>query len=151
MNVNLKTKQIILFDGVCNFCSGIVTFLIKRDKKAQFKFSPLQSDTGILLLSSYNITTKKEKLETFVYIRHNKVYIKSTAALFVLKDIGGWYRSLFIFIIIPAFVRNFFYSIISKSRYRIWGKKDKCMLPTPEIIDRFMQKKPAYNMQTPYV
>ena len=138
MNKKKQADQIVLFDGVCNFCSGIIKFIIRKDKKANFKFSPLQSDFSKNLLQHFDITIDITNLDTFVYIRHDKAHIKSTAALYVLKDIGGLYRLLFVFITIPGFVRNFLYSLISKSRYKIWGKKDNCMLPNPEIIDRFL-------------
>ncbi len=138
MNKTIQSDQIILFDGVCNFCSGIVKFIIRRDKKAKFKFTPLQSDFSKNLLQQFDIIVDITNLDTFVYFRHDKAYVKSTAALYVLRDIGGLYRLLFVFIIIPNFIRNFLYSLISKSRYRIWGKRDKCMVPTPEIIDRFI-------------
>lgn len=138
MNNKQQVDQIVLFDGICNFCSGIVTFIIKRDKKRKFRFSPLQSQSSKALLKQFNIFIDNDKLDTFIYIRNNKVYIKSTAALYVLKDIGKLYRLLFIFIVIPGFLRNFFYSLIANSRYKIWGKKDECLMPTPEIKDRFL-------------
>lgn len=138
MNKEKQVDQIVFFDGVCNYCSGIVKFIIRKDKKANFKFSPLQSDFSKNLLRHFDITIDITNLDTFVYLKLDKVHVKSTAALYVLRDIGGLYRLLFVFIVIPGFVRNFLYSLISKSRYKIWGKKDNCMLPTPEIKDRFL-------------
>ena len=138
MNIDQQTNQIVLFDGICNFCSGIVKFIIKNDKKAKIKFTPLQSDISKTLLLQYNVIIDNEKLDTFVYIRNNKAHIKSTAALYVLKDIGGFYCLLFGFIIIPRFLRNFLYSLIANSRYKIWGKRDECMIPTPDIKERFL-------------
>lgn len=129
-------KNIILFDGVCNFCSGIVKFIIKHDKNKIFKFAPLQSDFGNSVLKENNIDVNT--FDTFVYLRNNKVHIKSDAALFVLKDLKSLWQTGFIFIFIPKVLRDFVYGIFSKYRYRIFGKKDTCMIPNSSIKDRFL-------------
>lgn len=130
------SQNIILFDGVCNLCSNSVKFIIKRDKKALFKFAPLQSDIGIELLRKYDLTTQES--DTVIYIRTGKALTRSTAALFVLKDLGGIWSGLFVFIVLPKFIRDFFYGLIAKSRYRIWGRKESCMIPDVDNMQRFL-------------
>ncbi len=131
MNNYDNNELIILFDGVCNLCSGIVSYIVRKDKKATFKFAALQSEEGRFFLERYKM--QSDKLDTFVYIRKNKALTKSSAALFVLKDLGGCLnRSLFFFIITPKFTRDFFYDLIAKSRYKIWGKKEYCAIPNYE-------------------
>lgn len=134
--MNLENNHIILFDGVCNLCNNSVKFIIKRDNKAKFKFASLQSDIGKNYIKNFDLPYNKP--DTFVYIRNKKPYIRSSAGLFVLKDLGGIWKLFFALIIIPAFLRDFIYMLISKSRYKIWGKKDSCMIPTQDISDRFL-------------
>ena len=129
--------NILLFDGFCNLCNGIVKFTIKRDPKVKFKFAPLQSEIGKELLKKFNLPTKD--FETFVFIKNDKCYVKSTAGLEVLRELGGIWKLAYIFIIIPKSFRDLIYNLIAKSRYRIFGKKEYCMIPTPEIENRFLQ------------
>jgi len=136
LTVYNSSQNSILFDGVCNLCSNSVKFIIKRDKEALFKFAPLQSDIGIQLLRKYDVTT--HGIDTFIYIRNEKALTRSTAALFVLKDLGGIWSCLFLFIVFPKFIRDFFYGLIAKSRYRIWGRTESCMIPDEAIIKRFL-------------
>ena len=127
----------ILFDGVCNMCNGLVQFIIKRDPKACFSFAALQSDSGRALLTLYGIPVTQT--DTFVYICEKKSYIKSTAALKVLKDLGGAWKFIYILIIIPAPIRDFVYNLLARSRYKLFGKRDSCMMPTPDIKSRFLE------------
>jgi len=136
LTVYNSSQNSILFDGVCNLCSNSVKFIIKRDKEALFKFAPLQSDIGIQLLRKYDVTT--HGIDTFIYIRNEKALTRSTAALFVLKDLGGIWSCLFLFIVFPKFIRDFFYGLIAKSRYRIWGRTESCMIPDEAIMQRFL-------------
>jgi len=130
-------NNIIVFDGVCNLCNSVVKFIIKRDKKAIFKFAALQSDFGkqMLILNDLPIS----EFDTFIYLRKAKILNRSTAALYVMKDLGGFYKLLFIGIIFPKFIRNFFYNFIAHYRYKIWGRKDSCMIPTEDISERFIE------------
>jgi predicted DCC family thiol-disulfide oxidoreductase YuxK len=125
-----------LFDGVCNLCNGIVQFTIKRDMKAKFKFASLQSASGQLLLKQFNLPT--DDFDSFVYINGDNFYLKSTAALHVLKELGGGWKFFYAFIIVPKFIRDFFYDVIAKTRYKLFGKRNTCMLPTPDINQRFL-------------
>lgn len=132
-----NNTQIILFDGVCNLCNGFVQFLIKRDKKARFKFASLQSESGQSLLLKFNLPP--DDFHSFIYIKGDSHYTKSTAALNVLKDMGGPWKLFYVFILTPKFIRDFIYSSIAKSRYKLFGKRETCMVPTPDIKKRFLE------------
>ncbi|HEY0047979.1 MAG TPA: thiol-disulfide oxidoreductase DCC family protein [Pyrinomonadaceae bacterium] len=129
-------SAVILFDGVCNFCNGAVNFIIDRDKAGYFKFAPLQSEIGEKLLAENGI----DKIETdsVVLIEDGKVYTHSTAALRVARKLDGAWKFTYGFVVVPRFVRNFFYRLFAKYRYKMFGKQDACMLPTPEIRQRFL-------------
>jgi predicted DCC family thiol-disulfide oxidoreductase YuxK len=127
---------IVLFDGVCNFCNGSVNFVIERDKENYFKFAPLQSDIGQELLDKYSID--KTETDSVVLIENEKAYTHSTAALKIAKRLDGVWSWLYAFIIIPKPVRDFFYKLFAKNRYKLFGKQDACMMPTPEIRARFL-------------
>ena len=120
--MNKIHDHIILFDGVCNLCNGIVKFIIKRDKAGKFKFAALQSGAARLLLNKFGIPA--DQLDTFIYVRYDKALNRSSAALFLLKELGGFYRVLFCGIIFPKFFRDFFYKLIARSRYKIWGRRE---------------------------
>jgi predicted DCC family thiol-disulfide oxidoreductase YuxK len=134
MNNNSK---ILLFDGVCNLCNGAVQFVIKRDKNTRLKFASLQSEAGQKLLQEFNLPT--DEFESFVFIDGDKIYTKSTAALKVAKDLGGFWKLFYAFVILPKPFRDFAYSLIAKNRYKMFGKRDVCMIPTPELKSRFLQ------------
>ncbi len=128
--------HIILFDGVCNLCNGTVQFLIKRDPKAKFKFASLQSEEGQALLRDFDLSTSD--FDTFVYINEGKYYLKSSAALHVLKELGGIWKSFYAFIIVPKKARDFLYNFVVRNRYNWFGERDSCMVPTSELKDRFL-------------
>jgi predicted DCC family thiol-disulfide oxidoreductase YuxK len=128
-------EKVILFDGVCNLCNGIVQFVMKRDKKKQIKFASLQSDIGQkMVLKHYGTTT----IDSFIFVDNGKAYMKSSAGLRVCKHLSGPWKLLIIFIIIPTPIRDFFYSIIAKNRYKWFGKSETCMMPTKDMKDRFL-------------
>jgi predicted DCC family thiol-disulfide oxidoreductase YuxK len=129
--------RIILFDGVCNLCNDLVQFIIKRDLYTRFRFTPLQSESGLQLLKQYGY--KEDKFEFIVYIRGGKTFCKSTAVLEILNDLGGIWRFTYALIIIPKFIRDFIYNIVSKKRYQLFGRSDSCMIPTPGIKERFLE------------
>jgi len=133
---NTKNKYIILFDGVCNLCNASVNFIIKHDKKEYFKFASLQSDVAKDLLLHFN--SKKIKKESIILIEDKKFYQKSTAALRISKKLNGGYKLLYLFIIIPTFIRDFVYSYIAKNRYKWFGKKNNCIIPNQKIKKRFL-------------
>jgi predicted DCC family thiol-disulfide oxidoreductase YuxK len=121
----INNKNILLFDGFCNLCSRLVNFIIKRDKKAKFLFVSLQSASGQSLLKKFGLPT--DDFDSVVYIRSDKYFLKSSAILHILKELGGIWKLFFIFIIIPNFIRDFIYKIIAKTRYKIFGRHDSCI------------------------
>ena len=134
---NLMKKVVLLFDGVCNLCNHSVQFVLKRDKHKYFKFAALQSDSGQKLLDQFDLPIRD--FTSFVLIENDKIYLKSTAVLHVVKHLGGVWFLLYVFIIIPRPIRDFFYNLIAKNRYKIFGKQETCMLPTPELKERFLK------------
>ncbi len=130
-------SAILLFDGVCNFCNGSVNFIIERDKIGYFKFAPLQSEIGQKLLDEYKID--KENTDSVILIEDEKVYTHSTAALRVARRLDGFWKYFYAFIIMPRPIRDFFYKLFAKNRYRLFGKQDACMLPTAAIRARFLE------------
>jgi predicted DCC family thiol-disulfide oxidoreductase YuxK len=132
-----NTPHILLFDGVCNLCTGIVKFIIKRDKKEKFRFAALQSESGQALLKKFDLSATD--FDTFILISGDKYYTKSTAGLLVLKELGGLWEVLHVYIVFPESMRDFIYDAVAKTRYHIFGKRDTCIVPTPEIKRRFLE------------
>ncbi|GAC1446073.1 MAG: thiol-disulfide oxidoreductase DCC family protein [Pyrinomonadaceae bacterium] len=128
--------SIVLFDGVCNLCSASVQFIIKRDPAKIFKFAPLQSATGRELINRYGLMVNQ--LSSVVLIENDKAYTRSTAALRVAKKLNGLWSLMSLLLVIPVFVRDFFYNLVAMNRYRIFGWRDECMMPTPEVRERFL-------------
>ncbi len=118
-------KHIILFDGECNFCSFWVKYVVKRDKKDVFRFASLQSEKGKHYLTKYKIDPATDSV---ILIENNNAYIKSTAAFRILKTLGGFRSVFYGFIIVPVFIRDFFYDIMAACRYKVFGK-GTCELP----------------------
>ncbi len=132
----MKDENILLFDGVCNLCNGTVQFIIKRDTTAKFKFAALQSEAGQALLTKHNLPLNH--FDSFVFIVNGNYYQRSSAALQVAKVLGWPWKLFFSFIIIPKFIRDFFYNLIATSRYKVFGRQEHCMIPTPELRQRFL-------------
>lgn len=132
--VLVANTNIVLFDGVCNLCNGAVEFIIKRDKLHKFRFASLQSNIGRKLCHQHGILKNNESI---IYIRQGKCFYESTAILNVFYDLKGIYRAMYLFIIIPPFVRNSIYRLIARNRYRLFGKKDSCILPSEELKKYF--------------
>ncbi|MBS1919408.1 MAG: thiol-disulfide oxidoreductase DCC family protein [Bacteroidetes bacterium] len=132
----MENKSILLFDGVCNLCNHSVQFIIKRDKKKRFLFASLQGKTGQELFSKFNLPLNG--FNSFVLIENEKAYTRSTGALKVCKKLKGGWRLLYAFIIVPKFIRDGVYNLIAKKRYKWFGKREKCMVPTQELKERFL-------------
>ena len=130
-------KQVIIFDGVCNLCNGSVNYVIKRDKNARFKFAPLQSEFGQSIIKNFNVDTVKTD-SILLYEEGKDISVKSTAILKIAKGLGFPYNLMVIFFILPTFLRNWVYDIIARNRYKWFGRKDSCMIPTPELQSRFI-------------
>lgn len=131
-----KPKAIILFDGVCNFCNSTINLVISHDPHAYFHFASLQSPTGQTLLEKYNLST--EQFDTFILIENDQVYQRSTAALKVARRLSGWLPTLHRLIVVPRSLRDMVYNVIAQNRYRMFGKSDACMVPTPDVRNRFL-------------
>jgi predicted DCC family thiol-disulfide oxidoreductase YuxK len=116
----------VLFDGNCNLCNGLVSFIKKRDTRNRFHFVSLQSEEGkgVLLTSGL----PENDSDTAVYIKDGRTFLRSSAVLHILKDLGGTLKLLYIFIIIPPIIRDFIYRLIAHNRYRLFGKRDACQI-----------------------
>lgn len=133
-----KENEIILFDGVCNFCNSSVNFIIDHDAKNYFKFAALQSEVGEKLQKEYGINPEDKNLDSILLIEGGKLHTHSTAALRIAKQLRGLWSFLYIFIIVPKPLRDIFYKLFAKNRYRLFGKRDACRLPSPEERAKFL-------------
>lgn len=134
-------ERIVLYDGVCNLCNGSVNFIINNDRDAKFKFAPMQEPAGQALLKRYGL--EYIDLSTFVLIEDGKAYFRSTAWMKIVRHLDGAWPLLSGFSIVPRFIRDASYDLIGRNRYRLFGKKDVCMIPTPDIKARFLEWRPA--------
>lgn len=128
--------KVILFDGVCNLCNTSVTFVIKRDKTDTFRFATLQEEPGKSLLEKHAIDPSET--DSIILVDGEKAYTKSTAALKIARHLGGGYPLLYGFMIVPKFIRNWVYDYVAKNRYKWYGKKESCMIPTPALRSKFL-------------
>ncbi|MEZ4905654.1 MAG: DUF393 domain-containing protein [Spirosomataceae bacterium] len=127
--------DVIFFDGVCNFCNASINFVMEHDIQHRFQFASLQSDYGQKVLVAHQRSTTD--LNTVLLLRGGKLYEKSDAALEIARYLSGW-SWVYVFRFIPRFIRDFFYQIIAKNRYRIFGKSVSCRIPTPEERSLFI-------------
>jgi predicted DCC family thiol-disulfide oxidoreductase YuxK len=132
----MQYHNLILFDGVCNLCNGAVNFIIDRDSKNVFRFTSLQSDIGQQILQENGLSTNH--FNTFILVKNGKILQKSTAFLSVVNQLDGFWKLMNIFWLIPTFIRDFFYDIVSANRYRWFGKQESCRMPTPELKSKFL-------------
>lgn len=135
-NPHEPIQKIILFDGVCNFCNYWVNFVLDRDNKNIFKFVALQSDKGQEILKKYNLPIND--FDSFIMISNDKVYSKSTAVFEILNDLSGWFKIFLPLKIFPTILTDFAYDIIAKNRYKIFGKREVCRIPTNEEKSKFL-------------
>ncbi|AGC78362.1 putative DCC family thiol-disulfide oxidoreductase YuxK [Nonlabens dokdonensis] len=131
-----KDQDIVLFDGVCNLCNGAVLFIIKHDKKDRFRFAALESKIGEELLARHQIDPTK--IDSIVLISGDTAFAKAGAALRISKHLSGLWPLLYAFIIVPKFIANAVYDFIARNRYKWFGKKESCMIPTPELKSKFL-------------
>ncbi len=134
--VNPEDTAIVLFDGLCNLCSGSVQFIIKRDPLGIFQFASLQSDVGLQKLEKFKID--KNLLHSIILIKGDQFFQRSDAALEIARKLSGVWPILYGFKILPRFLRDGIYNWIARNRYRFFGKKDACWIPTPELKARFI-------------
>ncbi|MEZ4788350.1 MAG: DCC1-like thiol-disulfide oxidoreductase family protein [Flavobacterium haoranii] len=136
--INLpENKKIILFDGVCNLCDASVQFIIKHDKKDIFRFVAIQSELGQNIIKYLGIDTSKTD-SIILYEPGIAYYFKAEAALNIAKELNSWHSILYVFIHVPNFIKNGIYDFIAKNRYKWYGKKEACIIPTPELKAKFL-------------
>ncbi len=127
--------SIILFDGTCNLCNGTVQFIIARETHETLRFAALQSEIGNAILKKYNV--ENIDFKSIIFLENDKLYDRSTAALRIAKNLDGLWKFLYVFIIVPKPIRDAVYNLIARNRYRWFGQKNECWLPTPLLKKRF--------------
>lgn len=132
----MKSSKIVLFDGICNLCNSSVQLIIENDSKNLFQFASLQSDFGQKFLQENNLPD--DAFKSIVLIDGEKFYTKSEAVLRIGKELDGLYKVLRIFLWTPKFIRDFVYDYIAKNRYKWYGKRDSCWIPTDELKQKFL-------------
>ena len=131
-------RPIIFFDGVCNLCNGAVRFIIRRDPDSYFRFATLQSAYARKFLSEMGYHEFSE-MDSIILIKEGNIFVKSDAALGIARHLSGIWPALYGLRIFPRYLRNFVYDLVANNRYKWFGKKDACMIPTPEIRSRFIE------------
>jgi len=132
----LSNNAVVLFDGVCNLCNGAVQFIIARDRKRRYRFASLQSDAGQTLMREAGLSP--EEINTVVLIDGGKAYTHSTAILRISRHMGWFWPLAQVFYIVPKAVRDAVYNWIARNRYRWFGRREACMVPTPELKSLFL-------------
>lgn len=128
--------NIVYFDGVCNLCNSAINFLIDQDKKQNLKFASLQSEAGEEVLRRFALPS--DDYDSFLFLKGDQLFQKSEAVLEIVKLLGGAWPLLAVFKIIPRLVRDWMYTQVAQNRYKWFGKRDECRLPTPELKARFL-------------
>ena len=131
-----ENKKIILFDGVCNLCDSSIQFIIKHDKKDVFRFVALQSELGQKIIGYIGINSSIDSI--ILYIPKIAYYTKADAALLIAKELSGSVSFLYYLTYTPKVIKNCIYDFIAKNRYKWYGKKESCMIPTPDILNKFL-------------
>lgn len=134
MSSNISNHDLILFDGVCNFCNSSINFILKNDTNNRFKFASIQSDTGKLYIKKYQL----QELDSVIVITRNKALIKSDAFIHILGKLGSIYSVSKIFKLVPLKIRNAVYDFIAQNRYKWFGKSNTCRIPTSEERSKFI-------------
>ncbi|MCH7949164.1 MAG: thiol-disulfide oxidoreductase DCC family protein [Candidatus Dadabacteria bacterium] len=137
MSTSEVQNPVILFDGVCNLCNGSILFILNRDPSGIFRFAPLQSETGKNLLSKFDLPN--DKLDSIILVENNEYYLRSTAALKILQRLGALWKIVYVFMLVPRPVRDYIYDIVARNRYKWYGKRAECMIPSSDIESRFLE------------
>jgi predicted DCC family thiol-disulfide oxidoreductase YuxK len=130
------TEAIVLFDGVCNLCNGLVNFVIDRDPRGRMKFAALQSEAGQELLAEHGLSTTD--VDTMVFIAGGRAYTRSSAALRMFGKLRMPWPLLLPLLVVPPPLRNLVYRFVARNRYRWFGRREECRVPTPELKQRFL-------------
>jgi predicted DCC family thiol-disulfide oxidoreductase YuxK len=131
-------ETIVLFDGVCNLCNGTVQFIIRRDPQGRFRFASQQSEAGRELLRKHGLLEVGGVAQSIVVLEGERVYLESDAALRILYRLGGAWRLAHALWIVPRPLRDWIYRLVARNRYRLFGRREQCMIPTPELRQRFL-------------
>ena len=131
-----NVKPVVLFDGVCNYCNSMINFIIRQDNRKTYLFATLQSAFGQKTLRQWNLPA--DSFESFLVLDKGRLYSKSTAALRLYNQLPWYWKWTQLFWIFPKFIRDAVYGIIARNRYKWFGKKDECMVPSPELKERFL-------------
>lgn len=135
--IGTNTSAILIFDGICNLCNRSVDFTLRNDRKKRIKFVPFQSDAGHKLLEDHGICGRES--ESIILIANDNIYYRSDAILNVLRILGGMWKFLYAFIILPRGFRDWIYTIIARNRYKWFGKRDNCRKPEDDVVERFLR------------
>ena len=137
MSTSEVQNPVILFDGVCNLCNGSILFILNRDPSGIFRFAPLQSETGKNPLSKFDLPN--DKLDSIILVENNEYYLRSTAELKILQRLGALWKIVYVFMLVPRPVRDYIYDIVARNRYKWYGKRAECMIPSSDIESRFLE------------
>ena len=132
---NGEDQYLVIYDGVCNFCNGAVSFIIKRDKSERFIFSPMQSDYAQAIIREKSVETVG--VDTFMLVKNGQVYLWSDAALEITRDLTGFWSLLRVFTILPSGFRDVFYKLFARNRIRLFGGTTQCQIPDKHLLSRF--------------
>ena len=132
---NGEDQYLIIYDGVCNFCNGAVSFIIKRDKSERFIFSPMQSDYAQAIIREKSVETVG--VDTFMLVKNGQVYLWSDAALEITRDLTGFWSLFRVFSILPSTFRDVFYKLFARNRIRLFGGTNQCQIPNKHLLSRF--------------
>jgi len=135
----MDNRYIVIFDGVCNFCNGAVNFIIHRDPEGRFVFVPMQSDIAQTLIEKHQI--ENVGMDTFLLIKDGECYVRTNAALEIARDLTGFWHLFNMCRVIPAPIRDYFYRLLARNRYKLFGRREACMIPTEELRKRFLYNK----------
>ena len=137
MNIPDVQHPVVLFDGVCNLCSGSARFIINRDPSGIFRFAPLQSETGKMLVSKFDLPD--DKPDSIILVENSEYYLKSTAVLRILQRLGSLWQLLYIFILVPTPIRDYFYDIVARNRYKWYRNRAHSAVPSEDFKSRFLE------------
>ncbi|MFB6162804.1 MAG: thiol-disulfide oxidoreductase DCC family protein [Halococcoides sp.] len=136
-----EDHPVVLFDGICNLCSGFVRFLLPRDPEGTFRFASLQSDVGRAVSAEYGLPT--DEFDSVVLIEDGECYTRSDAVLRIVRHLGGPYRLLASARVVPAPIRDVVYDLVATYRYRVFGRREECLRPPEDIESRFLDASPV--------
>jgi predicted DCC family thiol-disulfide oxidoreductase YuxK len=135
-----QPQSIVLFDGDCGLCNGVVNFVLRHDERGRFRFAPLQSPAGQQLLQSHGLPP--EGVNSFLLLENGRLFSRSTAALRLAWRLGGVWSLLYYLVLVPRPLRDAVYALIARYRYRVFGRSNACTMPTPELKRRFVEGTP---------